>query len=201
MLQKLSEKFGERLIRAGVITEEECPVYTYGFFQFVSMLINLVTTLVLGIMFHRIVSCILLNGFYCGIRIYAGGYHASTPLRCYMATVFMQILLLSILKWAAVPMLVAVSLLLLSAVVIVIFAPLGAKYDPLDALEKRVYRRKTYLVLGIELLAAGGGILFSQLQLTTIVALALTAEAAMLLMRKAECFVCQNKETKKAAEK
>ena len=110
-------------------------------------------------------------------------------------------LLLSILKWAAVPMLVAVSLLLLSAVVIVIFAPLGAKYDPLDALEKRVYRRKTYLVLGIELLAAGGGILFSQLQLTTIVALALTAEAAMLLMRKAECFVCQNKETKKAAEK
>ena len=163
--------------------------------------INLVTTLVLGILFHRIVSCILLNGFYCGIRIYAGGYHARTPLRCYMATVFIQMLLLSILKWAAVPMLVAVSLLLLSAVVIVIFAPLGAKYDPLDALEKRVYRRKTYLVLGIQLLAAGGGILFSQLQLTTIVALALTAEAAMLLMRKAECFVCQNKETKKAAEK
>ena len=53
MLERLSEKFAEKLIHAEIISETDADVYVYGFFQSVMLLLNITTTILLGILFQE----------------------------------------------------------------------------------------------------------------------------------------------------
>ena len=79
MLERLSEKFAGKLISTGIISETDAEIYVYGFFQTVMLVLNVATTLFLGIIFQMISPCILLNLAYIPIRISAGGHHADSP--------------------------------------------------------------------------------------------------------------------------
>jgi putative AIP processing-secretion protein len=62
------------------------------------MLLNIVTTLFLGILFQLFVPCILLNLSFIPLRINAGGYHADNPAKCYVNSTIMIAVLLAAIK-------------------------------------------------------------------------------------------------------
>ena len=147
MLERLSEKFAGKLIQAGIISEKDTDVYTYGFFQSVMMILNIVTTLILGIVFQLIIPCILLNLAYIPIRTNAGGHHASSPFKCYVNSTIIIAVLLSVIKWVAIPIFISIVILAVSSAVIIILAPVETENNPLDEEEKRVYRKRTIFIL------------------------------------------------------
>ena len=52
MLQTFSEKFAKKLIQAEIIPESDADIYVFGCYQFGMMLLNIVTTIGLGILFR-----------------------------------------------------------------------------------------------------------------------------------------------------
>lgn len=142
MLERLSEKFVGKLINAGIISETDADVYMYGFFQLVMMLLNIATTIVLGVLFKLLLPCILLNISYIAIRTSAGGHHAGSPMRCYVNSTIIISVLLAIIKW--IPFQRAVSVVMLAAASIFIWttAPVETENNQLDETEKSIYRRR-----------------------------------------------------------
>lgn len=181
MLERLSEKFAGKLIQAGIISEEDTDVYTYGFFQAVMMLFNIVTTLILGVVFQLLIPCILLNLAYIPLRTSAGGHHASSPLKCYINSTIMIAVLLSVIKWIPIRPIAAIALLAVSSVIIFIFAPVETKNNPLDESERRVFKRRTRIVLCVEIAVFAALLFFNHDQIAGTVALGAFTEGLMIL--------------------
>ena len=99
MLEKLSERFTEKLVSLGIVQKEDAEIYSFGFFQLFMMLINVVTTIFLGVVFRQFWQCLLLNASYIPIRMCAGGHHASSPVKCYLSSTVMIAGLLVLVRW------------------------------------------------------------------------------------------------------
>lgn len=182
MLERLSEKFAGKLVHAGVISETDADVYVYGFFQGMMLLLNVLTTLLLGILFQQLLFCILLNAAYIPIRISAGGHHADSPFRCYINSTIMIAILLAVIKWVPIHPAVSVVLLVVASIVIWILAPVEAENNPLDETERYVYRKRTRIVLAIEAAASVFSLIFLKEQIAATIVLGLFTEAWMLLV-------------------
>ena len=182
MLERLSEKFTGKLIQAGIISEEDTDVYAYGFFQSVMMILNIVTTLILGIIFQLVIPCILINLVYIPIRTNAGGHHASSPFKCYVNSTIIIAVLLSVIKWVAIPIFISIVILAVSSAVIIILAPVETENNPLDEEEKRVYRKRTIVILGIEIVIFIISLILNKNLIAEIISLGLLTECLMLII-------------------
>ena len=160
MLEHLSKRFAGKLICAGIISEADADVYVYGFFQGMMLLLNVITTLLLGILFQQLLLCMLLNAAYIPIRISAGGHHADSPFRCYINSTIMIAILLAVIKWIPINPIASVILLVVASIVIWILAPVETENNPLDDTEQYVYRKRTRIVLGIEAAASIFSLIF-----------------------------------------
>lgn len=182
MLERLSEKFTGKLIQAGIISEKDTDVYAYGFFQSVMMILNIVTTLILGIVFQLVIPCILLNLAYIPIRTNAGGHHANSPFKCYVNSTIIIAVLLSIIKWVAIPIFISIVILAVSSAVIIILAPVETENNPLDEEEKRVYRKRAIVILGIEIVIFIISLILNKNLIAEIISLGLLTECLMLII-------------------
>lgn len=182
MIERISEKFARKLIQAGIISEEDTDVYAYGFFQSVMMLLNIVTTLILGIIFQLLIPCIILNLAYIPIRVNAGGHHASSPLKCYINSTVIIALLLSIIKWIAIPTFISMAILTVSSAVIFILAPVETENNPLDESERQVFKRRARVILCVEIAVFVILLTISKNQIAGTIALGLLTEGLMLII-------------------
>ena len=182
MLQTCSEKFAKKLIQAEIIPESDADIYVFGCYQFGMMLLNIVTTIGLCILFLLFLPCVLLNLSFIHIRIYAVGHHADSPVKCYVVSTLLIAALLAILKWVSVSLLAAWILILAASAVLLWLAPVETENNPLDETEVRVYRRRTRIVLGMELLAALLATLLHRNFLVTIIGFGLLTASFMLVV-------------------
>lgn len=141
MFAKLSDTIARSFVAHGTISEDRFAVCHYGIGQTFSILLNLVTTLCIGIAFGMIGESLLFLAAYIPLRSYAGGFHAATPMRCYWYSVGMQAAVLAILRFASVTLGVSVLIYTISGILLWCLAPTADRNKPLDELEKKVYRR------------------------------------------------------------
>lgn len=83
MFKKTACKITQRLCEKGIISESDFDLYEYGFNMRITVLLNLISTIVIGVIAGKVFESIAFLVFYIPLRSYAGGYHASTPRRCY----------------------------------------------------------------------------------------------------------------------
>ena len=130
-----------KLIAASVVEEVDRELYVYGFFllitRFFFFLVTVAFGCLLGIPFESVIFYIV----FILLRSYAGGVHARTEMACTVwTTVAMGIATASIKMLetsnAKIPL-----LFLLCNICLFAFSPLDSKEKPLDAEEKRRYRR------------------------------------------------------------
>lgn len=193
MLERISEKFARKLISAGIISENDADVYVYGFFQLAMMILNILTTLLIGILFQLLIPCILLNLSYIPLRMNAGGHHADSPIKCYINSTIMIAALLAVIKWIPIHPAISAFLLVLSGIVIWILAPVEAENNPWDDTEKLIYRKRTIVILGIETIAFVISLIFTKNWISKTIVLGIFTESLMLIVGK---FVNCNKRQK-----
>ena len=137
MFAKLSDTIARSFVAHGTISEDRFAVCRYGIGQTFSILLNLVTTLCIGIAFGMIGESLLFLAAYIPLRSYAGGFHAATPMRCSLVlSVETQAAVLAILRFASVTLGVSVLIYTISGILLWCLAPTADRNKPLDELEK-----------------------------------------------------------------
>lgn len=150
-MKSLSVYIAEKLIEHGVINECSRDVYAYGLQAGFETLLNVITTLVIGILLGCPLESMVFLAGYSTLRTYAGGYHAESALSCYLIScvlVAASMLFCSRLSVAYYGLMVWVTVL--AVVVITLLAPVPATHKPLDQAEYRCYRKRCIVRLGIE---------------------------------------------------
>ena len=165
MISSAANNITNYLICKKVIKDDDREIYQYGFEQVFSSLLNIATMLLLGIILGKIYQSLVLILSFMALRSYSGGYHANTPLQCYLLTVMSISAALSIMKFITIDRFICLGLLVLSSVVILLLSPIGSKNKPLDEIEKIIYRKKTIIVWSVETCVA---IVFIILDITEI---------------------------------
>lgn len=165
MISSAANNITNYLICEKVIKDDDREIYQYGFEQVFSSLLNIATMLLLGIILGKIYQSLVLILSFMALRSYSGGYHANTPLHCYLLTVMSISAALSIMKFITIDRFICLGLLVLSSVVILLLSPIGSKNKPLDEIEKIIYRKKTIIVWSVETCVA---IVFIILDITEI---------------------------------
>lgn len=83
-MQKLAQKTANQLAVQGIIAKKDTAVYRYGLEALYSSLLELLTILFLSFFVGNFLQTILFFAAFIPLRVYAGGYHAKTRLRCYL---------------------------------------------------------------------------------------------------------------------
>ncbi len=94
-MHQLAERFTNKLIEWEIIKSEDKDLYTYGFWQGTIFIGNLLSVVVVGLLFGMLWQALVFTAAYGLLRIVAGGYHARTQRNCYIFSIAMIIVVLS----------------------------------------------------------------------------------------------------------
>lgn len=162
MFAKIAEKLADSLEENEIIKHDDRELYVYGLDQGFSIILNIITTLLIGLIFNTFFQLVVFMAAYIPLRSFAGGYHAKTPLRCYIFSIVMLVLVSLGMKNLVFSDLVNYVVLAISVFIIFVLSPVEDKNKPLDKIELKVYRKRTLLILLVELIIC---ILFSVLSI------------------------------------
>ena len=176
------EKITENLAANGIIAYEDKDLYTYGFKQTSLILLNIITTIIIGLIFNVLWQCIVFLLAYVPLRSYAGGYHARTQLRCYLFSIALMIIVSLMIKYIYWNELSIMILTLVSSGVILKLAPIADANKPLDLKEEQVYKRKSRLILLFEVFLICVFINLSNIQISICITLSIIILSIMLLI-------------------
>lgn len=182
MFEALAEKIVRRLRDRQIISKENEELYKYGFNIGLTILINLLSSVLVGVFFGMIFESMIFLMGYIPLRSYAGGYHARTPLRCYFISIFIMILILAFFSYVSLVSLYKM-LLFIGVTVCIILSPVEDENKPLDDDEVRIYRKRSYIVLANEV-CVWILLSFVQQRVGRIIPLIIFTESAMLIIGK-----------------
>lgn len=149
-LARLSGKIGNNLIQSSVIKEEDAEIYIYGINQILVSVLNVSSALIIGLIFGMFFEIAVFMAAYIPLRSFAGGYHAKTPLRCYVFSVIMLIVVSIGLKYLHIAEWIYYAVLVAATLVVLVLSPVEDRNKPLDDIEHKIYKRRTVLIAAVE---------------------------------------------------
>lgn len=131
------------MLKHGIIEAEDAEIYQFGFNQLIFISINLITTVVIGIVFSMLFESVIFLVSYMVVRVYAGGYHAKTQFRCYIISSLFIVLALIGVKYIIWEGFVNIIAITIAAIIIFKLSPVETKNKPLDEIETKIYKTKS----------------------------------------------------------
>lgn len=149
MINKISSKVVEILIKHSLVENEDKELYLYGFFILLSQILYFIIVITIGVLFNVIFESVIFYITFQFIRRYAGGYHAKTETRCKIFSTLSILACIVAIKLSKTYDFQTVLLLItiLSAVCIFIFCPLDTPEKPLSEKEFKYFRKISWIVL------------------------------------------------------
>ena len=142
MMKQISNKFISFLCENNMIERDKQELYTYALEILLSSILHFLTTIVMGIVCGMFAESVLLIVVFSLVRRFAGGFHASTPLKCYFfsiaANIIMLFLISVVTKWGND--IAFYVILIISDLTIWFTSPIESQNKPLGYKEKKVYK-------------------------------------------------------------
>lgn len=152
MFTNTTKSIVKKLSQNNFINEKQYDICRFGIQQGLTILLNTITIIFIGVTLNQFLQAILFMLFYVPLRSYAGGYHAKTALRCYFYSIIIMIAVLLAMKYLILSNFICIIMLMFSSGVIFIFSPVEDKNKPLDSVERIVYRKRTLIITVLEIL-------------------------------------------------
>ena len=130
------------MIRHGMADESRKTVYVWGLSYILNTIFNISLFALTGIITGMLAETVLFTAAYIALRIYAGGFHASTPLRCCVFSLLLLSGALVMVSYAAKMGMIFYVLTAMSVLTITFMSPVGSENKPLSSAECEKYRRK-----------------------------------------------------------
>lgn len=125
-------------------------LYEYAIYIILSSAFHMATVIVLGLVFNLLTESLVFYLSFIVIRKFAGGYHAKTPVRCYLFSFASNIIILCLVKWLSsintLFIFIFIIFELLCVVLILLISPLDTENNPLTGQEKKMYRMLTSII-------------------------------------------------------
>lgn len=153
MFIRLSKRIVRHYCKGKDSNENE--LYVFGINQCLNMLLNIITALFIGILSGNVLQILLFMLAYIPLRSYAGGWHSRTPLRCYIFSIVMLIVVSIGFKYLSIAAWVYYAVLALAFVIVLVLSPVEDKNKPLDELEYKVYKKRAVIIAAVELVISG----------------------------------------------
>lgn len=183
MFQTTAQKITDRLCRQDIIEDTDKELYVYGFNMLLTVSLNIISTIIIGLLFGMVFESIAFLVAYIPLRSYAGGYHARTPLRCYIISLLLIVLILLTLRLIRESVLALFVLSTIGTIICVTMSPVEDVNKPLDEAEIKVYRKKAMIILAAEIIILIISI-FALMKLAAVISTSLALEGIMLILGK-----------------
>lgn len=153
-MQKLAQGTAERLVAQGIIRQEDVAIYSYGFEAIYSSLLELSTILLLSMIVGNFWQTVLFFVAFIPLRVYAGGYHASTRLRCYLTSLAVYGVFSLALQMIPLAWVIPFSWMggVVSLFIVWFYAPVVHKNRVTGLQKRRTYRKISLIVCVLEVL-------------------------------------------------
>lgn len=149
-MEKFSSKLIEFFVSNDLIKNEDKEIYKYAVNIILSSLIHIATVMIIGLCFNLFIESLVFYFSFIAIRKFAGGYHAKTPVRCYLFSFASNIIILCLVKWLSsintLFIFIFIIFELFCVVLILLISPLDTENNPLTGQEKKMYRMLTSII-------------------------------------------------------
>lgn len=186
MIGVVSKKIVYHLIDKSIINETEEELYTYGFFMLLSRTLYFILTIIFGVLLNLVPESVVFYVTFQFIRTNAGGIHASSELKCEVATTVSIFLCLGLVKLCALYNLKVMVLVLtiVAAVFILALCPLDTPEKPLNKKEEVYFRKKSWIIVLIILAVIGISLYFEINTFIYPCSMSLILESVLLVLGK-----------------
>ena len=182
MIQKICLKLCDHFIETGIIAPENKELYCYGMHQGTVILFNLLTALLIGVMLDSVPEVILYFAAYIPLRIYAGGYHAQTPRRCYFFSVILITAILLAIRFFSTSQRICCFGMVTAFILIIILAPIEDKNKPFTEKEQIFFKKQTIRLLFTETAIFTTALYLKYTSMTTCIFMAFATVTVMLIL-------------------
>lgn len=151
-MKSIAGTIAETLWNQGIIQEEDVDKCRYGLDVFISSALEIVSILMIAAFLGNFFEAVLLFAAFIPLRIYAGGYHADTKLKCYLISLGVYgafTAIMNVLPKDAY-MMVNLSCTVFSLIMVIIAAPVIHKNKKGNDIERKYYRKFSICICSVE---------------------------------------------------
>ncbi len=132
--------------------KDDIEFYAYGFQVLFMNILDITAVIILGGFIGLFFETIVFLSAFASLRAYAGGHHASTPLKCFLSLLGFYALMLIIIYFTPVYFINYVSLLITWICIFPVlkFAPAINENRPVGPIQYSEFRKKTVLILLVQ---------------------------------------------------
>lgn len=148
IMKNISGFISKTLYESGLIKKDEIDSCVYGIDIFLSSVSEVLCILCLSVILHNFFETVLFFMAFIPLRIYAGGYHAKTQLKCFMVSVIVYGIFTVVLKILPKEcyFFINIVLPLTSLITTWCFAPIVHHNKNVDKYEQKVYRKISIII-------------------------------------------------------
>ena len=142
-MKNISNGIADMLWTQGIIQEDDIDKCKYGIDLFISSFLEIISILAIAAFLGNFIETVLLFVFFVPLRIYAGGYHADTKLKCYFISLVMYGFSYTLANITPSGMFVLINVIgtLFSLIMVLIMAPIIHINKNVNDIERRNYRK------------------------------------------------------------
>lgn len=151
-MKQLSDYIATMLSSYGIIQKDKISLCSYGLEIFISSSIEVICILILSLIVHNFAETLLFFTAFIPLRIYSGGFHAETRLKCFLVSLAVYaIFTLIILKTPyEIYYLINLSIAAISQIIVLTASPIIHHNKSVNEKEKIYYRKKSLTICTIE---------------------------------------------------
>lgn len=141
--KELSCTLARFFVKKGTIKEEKREIYEYGFEILLSTIVYTVIFIGIAIVTDTLIpSLVFYTGFFI-VRTIAGGYHAKTYISCHLLFMANHLLFIAVLKLTPIALhtYIASGMIVISSLILLLFAPVAHPNKPFIKSEKERFRK------------------------------------------------------------
>lgn len=155
-MDKILDKLMLMMKRNNACADEDDEIIRYGLEILFMKIIMYAAFLIIGILTKSLIQILCFMLAYQPLRTYSGGYHQKTRMGCFIFSVLMFLSVVSAVKLISQGIIhFLVPCLMLPAIpAILLLAPMDTPDKPLEETERKVFRKRVYILLTAEVLAA-----------------------------------------------
>lgn len=160
-MQSMAVNITHKFIDVGIIGEDQKQVFEFGLSQAIFMCLNYLAVILIGIFANELYSLFVFSVSYLLLRPYAGGYHASSKMRCFVISIIMFSMVAFIPKYLYFEFYVYLLMIVVSTGLMLVLSPIEDNHKPLDEIERRVYKKKLVRRLLLQIAFSGLCLIYS----------------------------------------
>ena len=140
MIHHASKMIAVFLVLHEVIDEKDMEIYVYGYEALLSGIIDIIIAFSIGLLFNDLLKITVFLIEFVSVRLYTGGYHANTYLKCKIlfSAIVISVVIMTRFEY---PSIFALFIILVFILMVFRFTPIENKNKPLTEEQKYEYRR------------------------------------------------------------